>query len=571
MNFNVLTKCCLLFVLFSMLSIKDSTSAGALEKESRTLIVYSTQSGETTPTVHMLDVLVGHFSTRTTILSDEQITEKNLNDSQLVIYIGEEKRTLKAQTIRLINESKRLIAIGYNAEQLRPFSKLTFHKQDHISQIKETDDQEYRQLERGITAQAVQGTDLQRTFLLKKNQTEQPFVIQTKEGAAYVGMLNILQHDKLLAEVLESLLPASNQTTTKYLQIGKINPVTDEKKLLELGRYVTARHIPFLLAVTPIWIDPATGDEVTLSARPKLVHVLKQLQSNGASVVLHGFSRTYRTEESGKGFEFWDVKYDQPVTSNEPEKADQQLNKSFFPNEKDFNAYITSNQYQEAIYTEEKLTKGIELLAQQGLYPIAFEVPNDAISLQGYEVISRHVSSLFGQVQLSDRTWKTRSASPFLTTPAMLHGMTLYPEQSIDTASDQEGANILTEQTIQSMQHIQSAAIGLSYDVEAGVDGLQDVITQMDAIPSSEWLDLKKTKQTVQTQNVQIKTAGNGHIQIEQSNIAEPKTHKRSGMENMLRILTMVVLLFIVAFAFYTLYLRLTMKKRIFKERKSGG
>ncbi|WP_342495236.1 DUF2334 domain-containing protein [Bacillus sp. FSL K6-0046] len=571
MNFNVLTKCCLLIVLFSMLSIKDSTSAGALEKESRTLIVYSTQSGEATPTVQMLDVLVGHFFTRTTILSDEQITEKNLNDSQLVIYIGEEKRTLKAQTIRLINESKRLIAIGYNAEQLRPFSTLTFHKQDHISQIKDTDDQEYRQLERGITAQTVQGTDLQRKFLLKKNQAEQPFVIQTKEGAAYVGMLNILQHDKLLAEVLESLLPASNQTTTKYLQIEKINPVTDEKKLLELGRYVTARHIPFLLAVTPIWIDPATGDEVTLSDRPKLVHVLKQLQSNGASVVLHGFSHTYRTEESGKGFEFWDVKYDQSVTSNEPEKADQQLNKSFFPNEKDFNAYITSNQHQEAIYTEEKLTKGIELLAQQGLYPLAFEVPNDAISLQGYEVISRHVSSLFGQVQLSDRTWKTRSASPFLSTPAMLHGMTLYPEQSIDIASDQEGANILTEQTIQSLQHIQSAAIGLSYDVEAGIDGLQDVITQMDAIPSSEWLDLKKTKQTVQTQNVQIKTAGNGHIQIEQSNIAEPKTNKRSGMENMLRILTVVVLLFIVAFAFYTLYLRLTMKKRIFKERKSGG
>jgi len=554
-----------------VLSIKDSTSAGALEKQTRTLIVYSTQSGEVTPTVHMLDVLVGHFSTRTTILSDEQITEKKLNDFQQVIYIGEEKRTLPAQTVRLINESKRLIAIGHNAEQLRPFFKLTFHKQDHISQIKDTDDQEYRRLERGITAQTVQGTNLQRKFLLKRNQAEQPFVIQTKEGAAYIGMLSILQHDKLLAEVLESLLPTSSQTTTKYVQLGKINPVTDEKKLLELGRYVTARHIPFLLAVTPIWIDPATGDEVTLSDRPKLVHVLKQLQSNGASVVLHGFSRTYRTEESGKGFEFWDVKYDQPVTSNEPEKSDQQLNKSFFPNEKDFNTYIKSNQHQDAIYTEEKLTKGIELLTQQGLYPLAFEVPNDAISLQGYEVISRHMSTLFGQVQLSDRTWKIRSASPFLSTPAMLHGMTLYPEQSIDTASDQEGANILTEQTIQSMQHIQFAAIGLSYDVEAGIDGLQDLITQMDAIPSSEWLDLKKTKQTVQTPHVQIKTTGNGHIQIEQSNIAEIKTNKRSGMENMLRMLTMVVLLFIVAFAFYTLYLRLTMKKRIFKERKSGG
>nr|MDF9459849.1 DUF2334 domain-containing protein [Bacillus pumilus] len=214
----------------------------------------------------------------------------------------------------------------------------------------------------------------------------------------------------------------------------------------------------------------------------------------------------------------------------------------------------------------------MELLAQQGLYPLAFEVPHDAISQQGYEVISRHVSSLFGQVRLSDRTWKTVGAPPLVTSPAMLHGMTLYPQRPVETASDQEDSNVLTEQTIQSMQkHLQSAAIGLSYDVESGIAGLQELITQMEAIPSSEWLDLKKTKQTVQTAHVKIQTSGNGHIQVEQSDIAETKTVKRSGIENILRILTVVVMLFIAAFALYTLYLRLTMKKRIFKERKLGG
>ena len=152
----------------------------------------------------------------------------------------------------------------------------------------------------------------------------------------------------------------------------------------------------------------------------------------------------------------------------------------------------------------------------------------------------------------------------------MLHGMTLYPEQSIDTASDQEGANILAEQTIQSMQHIQSGAIGLSYDVEAGIDGLQELITQMDAIPSSEWLDLKKTKQTVETPHVQIKTTGNGHIQIEQSNIAEPKQTNEAGWK-----ICFECSQWWCCSLLWHLLLHIVFKaddeKRIFKERKSGG
>lgn len=492
MNCNSLMKCCLMITLFTILSFKHITSADALVTQPNTLIVYSTPSGEVTPAVHMLDLLAGHFSKQTTIVSDEHLAEKRINEFQQVIYLGEIKRTLSKQTIRAMNESQQFIAIGYNAEQLRPFSKLTFHKQDHISQLKHTHDQTYRQLERSINVLTVRGADLENEFLVKKRQSDLPFVTQTKEGAAYIGILDVMQHNKLLAEVLEKYMPSSAQMATKYLMLGNISPASDEKKLLELGQYVSAQHIPYQIAVTPVWIDRATGDEVTLSDRPKLVNVLKQMQENGASIILHGFSRTYRTEESGQGFEFWDAKYDQPIASNDPKKAEKKQSKSQFPNEKDFHTYTKSYQQQEIAYTEEKLTKGIELLARQGLYPLAFEVPHDAISQQGYEVISKHVSSLFGQVQLSDRTWKSVSASPLVTSPAMLHGMTLYPQQQVEQASNKEGSNVLTEQTIQSVQHLQSAAMGLSYDMELGLAGLQDLITQMEAIPSSEWLDVKK-------------------------------------------------------------------------------
>nr|MDF9459851.1 hypothetical protein [Bacillus pumilus] len=121
------------------------------------------------------------------------MAEKRINEFQQVIYLGEIKRTLPKQTIRAMNESQQVIAIGYNAEQLRPFSKLTFHKQDHTSQMKHTHDQTYRQLERSISALTVRGATLHSELLLKNHQADLPFVIQTKEGAAYIGILDVVR------------------------------------------------------------------------------------------------------------------------------------------------------------------------------------------------------------------------------------------------------------------------------------------------------------------------------------------------------------------------------------------
>ncbi len=83
--------------------------------------------------------------------------------------------------------------------------------------MKHTDDQTYRQLERRINVLTVQGADLQSEFLVKKHQSDLPFVIQTKEGAAYIGILDVVQHNELLAEVLEKYMPSSNANDDKIL------------------------------------------------------------------------------------------------------------------------------------------------------------------------------------------------------------------------------------------------------------------------------------------------------------------------------------------------------------------
>ena len=71
-----------------------------------------------------------------------------------------------------------------------------------------------------------------------------------------------------------------------------------------------------------------------MSDKPKLVKVLRKLQDMGGSVIVHGYTHTYRYSETGEGFEFWDAKADQPITSENAEEPATLLQKEqSFPNE----------------------------------------------------------------------------------------------------------------------------------------------------------------------------------------------------------------------------------------------
>lgn len=295
----------------------------------------------------------------------------------------------------------------------------------------------------------------------------------------------------------------------------------------------------------------------------------------GGSVIVHGYTHAYRYSETGEGFEFWDAKADQPITEENAEDTPAVLEKEQnFPNETAYQSYLRPYRDNENTYTKTKLKLAIEDLTASGLYPLSFEAPHYTMSEQGYKIASDYFSSIFGQVQLSDTTWKTSGTAPFLTTPSMLHGMTLYPETIgfVDTSDQNPLGDI--EDHISRMIDFEGGVAGGFYHPYLGMKYLPELVDQMERIPNGEWLDLKKTKQTVKTDKVKITTNGDGTIHVENKLNAFTefvKHHQQSPLEKALWILSAVVLLFVVMFVMYTFYLRATLKKRIFKERRNLG
>lgn len=92
--------------------------------------------------------------------------------------------------------------------------------------------------------------------------------------------------------------------------------------------------------------------------------------------------------------------------------------------------------------------------------------------------------------------------------------MTLYPE-TIGYV-DQSDQNPLgkVEERISQMIDFEGGVAGAFYHPYLGMKYLPELVDQMERIPNSEWLDIKKTKQTVKTDKVEIHTSGDGTIQV---------------------------------------------------------
>ncbi|MED2942312.1 DUF2334 domain-containing protein [Bacillus swezeyi] len=562
-------------ILSAVFYIPDS--AAAKQENGGILIIYSTLDGKELSDVKMLDLIAGHFSSRVTVKKDADVKQTDLTEKKHIIYYGQTKRKLNKQLVSQISACKTpVIAIGYNAGQFSQFSGLSLTSKDSVYQVRSTSEKSEASLESGLKVLDVSGLKGKALYTYTSADGKaHPFVWKTDKANVYIGLTNLLNNNLLVAKQLREAFGETTGNTLLYLRLEDISPMSDEKLLLQAGSYLHERNIPFILSVIPVYLNPKTGDKVYLSDKPKLVKTLRKLQDMGGSVVVHGYTHAYRYSETGEGFEFWDAEADQPITSQNAEDAPSLLKKEQdFPNEAAYNSYLKPFRKNEETYTRQKLTRAIEDLTAEGLYPLAFEAPHYTMSEHGYQITSQYFSSIIGQVQLSDETWKTSGTGPFVTKPAMLHGMTLYPETLgyVDASDPNPLSDV--EDNISQMIDFEGGVAGAFYHPYLGMEYLPELIDQMERIPNSEWLDLKKTKQTVKTDKVVIHTNGDGTIQVKSKvNAVEEffDHHQQSPLEKALWILSSVVLLFVAMFLSYTLYLRATLKKRIFKERKSRG
>jgi uncharacterized protein YdaL len=136
--------------------------------------------------------------------------------------------------------------------------------------------------------------------------------------------------------LFEAVAPDVPERHRALIRLEDVGPTADPVALRAVTDFLFSQHIPFSVAVYPVYRDPngvSGGGDVTirLSERPAVVAALKYAASHGGSLILHGYTHQYGTKnnpnngQSGDDAEFYlahldgtDIRLDGPV----PEDSD---------------------------------------------------------------------------------------------------------------------------------------------------------------------------------------------------------------------------------------------------------
>jgi uncharacterized protein YdaL len=105
----------------------------------------------------------------------------------------------------------------------------------------------------------------------------------------------------LLYEAIAPTIPERHRALVRLEDVG---PTADPVKLRAVTDYLSGQHIPFSIAVYPVYRDPngvsGAGKDVTIrmSERPAVVAALQYAASHGGSLILHGYTHQYGTKNN---------------------------------------------------------------------------------------------------------------------------------------------------------------------------------------------------------------------------------------------------------------------------------
>ncbi|MGZ7149870.1 DUF2334 domain-containing protein [Bacillus sp. BC08] len=505
-----------LLLLFSLLLLIPVPISAQKNENPKVLILYSSNDDQITSDTQIINTQVGHFTNDITIKNLKQLAEITDKSSYThVIYIGEKHEELSTETKEFLESfSGSLLVLGENIEQLsHRFSFITLKNEEINSDTIEYPTRKLKNTleeERSIKHLDTTGTIL--AHALKENNTY-PLIVQ-QNNSYYVATPNLFDWiSHYIGEMLFSYF-GQKPTTDKveaYLRLEDVHPAADINQLKEIAALLKEKKIPYMITVIPVYKDPDTGKTIHLKDKPELVDLLRSMQDDGAAIIMHGYTHQFYDSETGEGFEFWDVKTDQPIRQPKHEKP---KTKDDFPNIEAYNAYVKKGEEFEEKYTTDHIEKGIQELVDAKLYPVAFEAPHYTMSQKGYEILSRYFSTYVGQLQLSDTTWKSMHSPAYRSTPSFLHGMKLMPETVGFIEEDKPQAIAKMKANAVSVAKLSDGVIGAFYHPYLGVKPLKEVLKNLESIPNIEWIDLQKETNEVKMKDIHITTNKDGiHVE----------------------------------------------------------
>ncbi len=289
--------------------------------------------------------------------------------------------------------------------------------------------------------------------------------------AEFYGDISLIIAD-LFYEILGGHGSAPGQV---LLRIEDVSPFTPPEKLRDIMDIVNSYGIPYAVALSPVGIKD--GQRKDLSEVPELVAVLKKIQHGNGCVILHGYTHQNKySPVSGEGFEFWNAGKDEPM-----------------PNP--------------AQFARTRLEKALEECARAGIYPVAFEPPHYAMCSKSYKVLAEYFTLFSGQVQESDKTYKTSITFPYTIKSHRLYGMTVYPENLgyVEPGDVLAVSNILYK--ARKLQVVRGCTAGIFFHTFISTDKLARLIEGLEAT-GYRFVDLSTVPHRVKSNHVQITVDG---------------------------------------------------------------
>lgn len=505
------------------------------------LVLYSLESEDQLKEVRILDTLVGEFTDQSTIVKEEDFNPKDIGKYTHVIYYGGVEKKLSQELVQAIKRyQKPLYFMGHNAEQLgERFSFLAIHEEVLITKVEATKTNKVYPLESKRTVFDI--TIEPETSILLKGYKESgnsiPILVENNKDFYFSGQTFYNPFGKEVAESLTHFFDSTKKENIRYLRLEDIHPKTNANQLQEQAEYLKEKDIPYMVSVIPVHFSK--GKATHLSDSPQLVKTLRYMQDNKGSIVMHGYKHQYRHNETGEGFEFWDVDNNRPIYQHQDEEIKEEKD---FSSKEEFDAYIVKGEKFEKNYIENALTKGIQELTAHKLYPLAFEAPHYAISQNGYKILSNHFSTYSGELQLTDSDWESTYAPPFKSKPSFLHGMTLYPETLGYTQEGNDEAVQLMKDEINSNKGMTKAYFSAFYHPYLGLEGLKETVESLEAIEEAIWLDLKTEENRVHIDTIHIESK-NGEISVDKPFISS-KYEKKLRIKKAIQFLIPIGLFF---------------------------
>jgi hypothetical protein len=175
------------------------------------------------------------------------------------------------------------------------------------------------------------------------------------EGTRYLVLCDLL-HDIL------GIYHPSDQRA--MVRIEDVSVDDDPDDLTSIAKWLADRHIPFQIALIPIFRDPAHSLEISLGDRKSTVAAIHKMVALGGTPIMHGITHQVHGQ-SGDEYEFWDELGNRPIGGDSAE------------------------------FVIRRLRMGFAQCFNNGIYPVAFEVPHYGASAIDYRTLGQFFSLFY--------------------------------------------------------------------------------------------------------------------------------------------------------------------------------